>query len=548
MVNNLSSKHSKLVVDFLLETIGIETDDFYWLSKEVSDFYSDSIKELGIIEQITELFPLAIILIDCNYNIIFANSAYKKHFCSDKSELKNKNYLQTIFDNKKYDHQGRYCSPVLYSLDTERELRRQYARIKLSLRQEPYRYEISTKLIRDDNLEVKGVCGVFFGLDVHNDINKTIVDFNSSLFSHNPNLFFLINEKIDTLIPQYGQHFSHVVENSELLGKAYGLNEQDLDLLKKAATLHEFGKIAIPSEVLQKEKDFTKEELDMLMKHSETAYHLFKNVTGYEKVALIIRHQYERYDGKGEPFGLKGEQIPLESRMIGLVDHFEHMLSENLYLKNLSIKEVLHKIKNQSGKNFDPKLVSLWESIISDKRLKIEKHQELKKTQNRSLLYESYSICRILEKVIAEEIGNHAKISGITFPQYHVLTILRLQNDLMISEIARLGYWSIAGVMSLVDGLKKKGLVKTEPVEKGRGSKVLITARGEGIVVNQMENMMSNLDEVFEDTELENIQNIVSFIQHNVLNKFLDQEVIEDIEEHFFLAKRKFELDNRNIH
>lgn len=132
------------------------------------------------------------------------------------------------------------------------------------------------------------------------------------------------------------------------------------DSLRLAAMFHDLGKIAIPDEILHKPSKLTDEEYEIIKTHPEAGEVILTPLKFLKKVAKIVRHHQERWDGKGYPDGLKGEEIPLEARIIAVADAFDAMTSNRPYRKAMPVEEAVQEILRNSGTQFDPKVVDAF--------------------------------------------------------------------------------------------------------------------------------------------------------------------------------------------
>lgn len=160
-------------------------------------------------------------------------------------------------------------------------------------------------------------------------------------------------------------HSKRVVELSQRLGQALGLNPGELLHLKRGALLHDIGKMGIPDGILLKAGPLTNEEWVVMKKHPEHAYRLLSNID-YLLPALDIPYcHHEKWDGSGYPRGLSGEQIPLAARIFTVVDVWDALTSENRpYRKAWSRAKTLKHLQEKAGKDFDPGIVSKFVEII----------------------------------------------------------------------------------------------------------------------------------------------------------------------------------------
>ncbi len=165
---------------------------------------------------------------------------------------------------------------------------------------------------------------------------------------------------LDARDPHTSRHSTRVTELSMRIGKALGLSDEDLDVLKVSASLHDIGKVGVPDKILLKKGKLTLEEMDIIKKHPDIGFDILSSIIPMKKDAEIIRHHHERYDGKGYPMGLKGEDIPFLSRIITLADAFDAMTSDRPYRKALPYSVALQEIKRCRGTQFDPGIVDMF--------------------------------------------------------------------------------------------------------------------------------------------------------------------------------------------
>ncbi len=154
----------------------------------------------------------------------------------------------------------------------------------------------------------------------------------------------------------YG-HSMRVTYFSMVLGKELGMSDKDMYDLQLSALFHDIGKIGTPDAVLNKPTRLTDEEFKIMKKHPTESYEILKGFSVFEKVARFAKHHHERYDGRGYPDGLKGEQIPLYSRIILIADTFDAMTSTRVYRKGLPYQTAFEELEEFSGSQFDPDLV-----------------------------------------------------------------------------------------------------------------------------------------------------------------------------------------------
>ena len=127
--------------------------------------------------------------------------------------------------------------------------------------------------------------------------------------------------------------------------------------LAEGALLHDIGKIGIADAILNKPAKLTAEEYDLMKKHPEYGWAVLRQVPGMERASLIILHYHESYDGKGYPGGLQGEEIPIGSRIVSVIDAFDAMVSSRPYRQGLPFEEAERRLLQARGTQFDPDVV-----------------------------------------------------------------------------------------------------------------------------------------------------------------------------------------------
>jgi len=159
-------------------------------------------------------------------------------------------------------------------------------------------------------------------------------------------------------------HSERVAKYSLKVATKLGLDVETSRKIYWAGYLHDIGKIFIPQSILNKNGFLTDEEYDLVKIHPVKSEQLILEMEELEDIAKIIRHHHERWDGKGYPDGLAGEDIPLGSRILGIADAFDAMTTERPYRKALTLQEAVEELARCSGTQFDPKLVEIMISII----------------------------------------------------------------------------------------------------------------------------------------------------------------------------------------
>jgi two-component system cell cycle response regulator len=160
--------------------------------------------------------------------------------------------------------------------------------------------------------------------------------------------------------PKLGQHLEGVAKLSVALGQALELEAEELDLVARAAELHDVGKMAIPDDVLTKPGPLNDLEWELIRKHTITGERILASAPAMTPVAKVVRATHERWDGAGYPDGLAYEQIPLGARIIAVCDSYEAMIEDRPWRAPKSEEQALAELRRCSGSQFDPRLVRIF--------------------------------------------------------------------------------------------------------------------------------------------------------------------------------------------
>ncbi|MDN4503573.1 two-component system response regulator [Alteromonadaceae bacterium BrNp21-10] len=163
-----------------------------------------------------------------------------------------------------------------------------------------------------------------------------------------------------------GTHIIRMSHYSKLIALAYGYTEEDADELFHAAPMHDIGKIGIADQIMLKPGKLTDEEFDEMKKHpligAEILGECDSSLLTLAKSVSLYHH--EKWNGTGYPHGLKGEDIPIEGRIVALADVFDALTSKRPYKEAWSIDKTMSYIREQSGEQFEPKLVETLEQVL----------------------------------------------------------------------------------------------------------------------------------------------------------------------------------------
>lgn len=171
-------------------------------------------------------------------------------------------------------------------------------------------------------------------------------------------------------------HSDRVAEYSVLIGEKLNLSEEDLKTIRVGGLFHDIGKIGIPDSILLKDSKLTDDEYSEIKNHPSIGAHILCNAEVFKEIIPIVKHHHERYDGRGYPGNLQGNDIPYFARIAAIADAFDAMTSKRTYRNSLPIEIVRGEIEKNLGTQFDPELGRVFLNIIDNEYNKIEEIKE----------------------------------------------------------------------------------------------------------------------------------------------------------------------------
>lgn len=174
-----------------------------------------------------------------------------------------------------------------------------------------------------------------------------------------------LNKSLEAKDPYTSGHAARVEKFAVELAEAYNLPFESIQNIKTAAILHDIGKIGINDSILNKASRLTMEEYQEIMRHPSIGAEIISKVDFLKHITGIIKHHHERYDGKGYPDGLLGEQIPIEACVLVIADSYDAMTTDRPYRKALTKEEAIEEIRRNAGTQFHPALAEKFIALIS---------------------------------------------------------------------------------------------------------------------------------------------------------------------------------------
>ncbi|TYQ12706.1 UNVERIFIED_CONTAM: PAS domain S-box-containing protein/diguanylate cyclase (GGDEF)-like protein [Acetivibrio alkalicellulosi] len=160
-------------------------------------------------------------------------------------------------------------------------------------------------------------------------------------------------------------HSKRVSAISGAIAMQFGFSEDEINKIKMSGLLHDIGKIGIDEKILNKEGKLDEQEWIEIKKHPEAGWRILSSVDEFSDLAKHVLYHHESWNGKGYPEGLKGEEIPIESRIISLADAFDAMTKDRTYRKAMSNEEAICELKRNKGTQFDPNIVDIFVSMLN---------------------------------------------------------------------------------------------------------------------------------------------------------------------------------------
>jgi putative nucleotidyltransferase with HDIG domain len=206
----------------------------------------------------------------------------------------------------------------------------------------------------ESDIRVLVPVGVTAAMAIENTrLHQTIVD------AYKNTLITMVGV-IDAKDPYTRGHSQRVMELTLLAASSISLPSEEMETIQYASILHDIGKIVIDGQILHKPEQLNSSEWNIMREHPVIGANLLKKIPFLEKASKIVLHHHERYDGSGYPAGLKGEDIPLESRLISVADAFDAMTTNRSYRSAFTIEQAIDELKKDIGTHFCPVAVNAF--------------------------------------------------------------------------------------------------------------------------------------------------------------------------------------------
>jgi len=173
-------------------------------------------------------------------------------------------------------------------------------------------------------------------------------------------------EALEAKDPYIGKHLRAVSRVALRIGREISLSQEQMEALVNGALLHDVGKIGIPDQILHKPGRLSEEEYELIKQHPVLGVEILAPVKELTPALSVVRHHHERFDGKGYPDGLRGEDIPIVARVVSVADAFDSMIRARPYGYGISQEAAVQEIEANSGTQFDPRIVRALLEVVRD--------------------------------------------------------------------------------------------------------------------------------------------------------------------------------------
>jgi putative nucleotidyltransferase with HDIG domain len=197
-----------------------------------------------------------------------------------------------------------------------------------------------------------------------NATNQSLMKRSEEVQHLNEELLLALASTIDLRDPFVVEHSRHVARYAAMMATELGFPPARIQLVYQAGLIHDIGKLAIPEAILFKPGRLTQEEYEVIKEHVTAGADLLDDFQSLQSVATFVRHHHERFDGRGYPDKLAGEEIPMEARILALADAVEAMASDRPYRKGSTVDAILHEVEQLAGTQFDPRVVEAFVTVV----------------------------------------------------------------------------------------------------------------------------------------------------------------------------------------
>jgi putative nucleotidyltransferase with HDIG domain len=327
------------------------------------------------LEQATTSKELFTILVNLSGEITTCDEAY---FCIDSQEMKDPAIITSFVRDKKKIMPNRQCTEEsivkkvtndgIPLLVTENNGGNNVLAIPLKIRSSIF--GILILLIKDGKRHFSEK-DLYFLNFLAEKASFSIENFAlyENIYENLFSTLYAFVEAIEARDPYTKQHSTRVTHYAVSIAKAMGCSQEEIDVLNVSGNLHDIGKIGIPDNILLKPGKLTDAENEIIKRHSSIGSNIIGHFAMWAKEEKIVKYHHERWDGKGYPDGLRGEEIPFLSRILSVADVYDALTSDRSYRKRLPDDVAIEIISENMGYQFDPKIVDVFLRLHKQKKI-----------------------------------------------------------------------------------------------------------------------------------------------------------------------------------
>ena len=240
------------------------------------------------------------------------------------------------------------------------------------------KYDQTTILNRPDELGEISLAMKNMAGSIKDGIHQ-IESLSDEIINTQKEIIYTMGEIAETRSKETGNHVKRVAEYSKILALKLGLSLENAEMLKLASPMHDIGKVGIPDEILNKPGKLTPEEFEIMKTHAQMGYDMLKhsNKPILQAAAIVSKEHHEKYNGKGYPRGLKGEDIHIFARITAVADVFDALGSDRVYKKAWEDEKIFELFNSEKGEHFDPKVITAFFDSLDEIKIIRERFKDI---------------------------------------------------------------------------------------------------------------------------------------------------------------------------
>ena len=240
------------------------------------------------------------------------------------------------------------------------------------------KYDQTTILNRPDELGEISLAMKNMAGSIKDGIHQ-IESLSDEIINTQKEIIYTMGEIAETRSKETGNHVKRVAEYSKILALKLGLSLENAEMLKLASPMHDIGKVGIPDEILNKPGKLTPDEFEIMKTHAQMGYDMLKhsNKPILQAAAIVSKEHHEKYNGKGYPRGLKGEDIHIFARITVVADVFDALGSDRIYKKAWEDEKIFELFNSEKGEHFDPKVITAFFNSLDEIKIIRERFKDI---------------------------------------------------------------------------------------------------------------------------------------------------------------------------